>query len=424
LTDSAGGANLVIFLCQSLMGWLAIQVCLIIVFLWCLSSRQKKFLPDDQLPKTAVILCPRGADQTLANCLRSLLNQNYPQYDLKLIIDSQEDPAWKIASDTISKEEATNVEISPLKIIRPNCSLKCSSLVQAVSELDDSYKIVALVNADTITPPHWLRQLVSPLANSKVGATTGNCWYVPTGNNWGSLVRYVGNVSTVVQMYLFGIPWGGSLAIKTDVLRQTGLLDKWSQALREDFMIPSVLGKYKMQVKFVPSLMILNRQECDLPSLRNSIERQLLCSRLYHPRWSAVVGDAISSILFPILVSIFLLGALFTGDWQGAALLFSYYSTYTLGLLWLMLILEAGVRQVIHYHGQPLTQLSFATVFKMLIAIPLTQWIYGLGLLSCMRMSTVKWRGVTYRVTSPWNVQLVEHQPNQLFNQSGDRKVC
>lgn len=404
---------MVTFLCNSLLGWLAIQVCLIIVFLWCLSSHQKNLLPDDQLPKTAVILCVRGADPTLGKCLRSLLNQNYPRYDLKLIIDSQQDPAWKIAKDTISKLGATNVEISPLTNIRPNCSLKCSSLVQAISELEDSYKVVALVNADTITPPHWLRELVSPLANGKVGATTGNCWYIPTGKNWGSLVRYVGNVSTVVQMYLFGIPWSGSLAIKADVLRQTGLLDKWSQALREDFMIRSVLDKYKMQVKFVPSLMLLNREECDLPSLRNSIERLLLCSRFYNPFWSAVVGDVISSILFPILTSILFLIAFFTGDWEAVGLLFFSYSTYTLGLLWLMLILEAEVQQVIRYHGEPLPQLSSATILRMLIAIPLTQWIYGLGFISSLRISTVQWRGVTYRVTDPWNIRLVEYQPQR-----------
>ena len=144
----------------------------------------------------------------------ALLKQNYPQYDLKLIIDSQEDPAWQIASQTINELKATNVQINHLRIIRHNCSLKCSSLIQAVSDLDDSYKVVAFVDADTIVHTNWLRELVSPLTNPKVGATTGNRWYVPTGSYWGSLVRYAGNVATVVQMYLFGIPWGGTLAVK------------------------------------------------------------------------------------------------------------------------------------------------------------------------------------------------------------------
>ncbi|AFY35890.1 glycosyltransferase family 2 protein [Calothrix sp. PCC 7507] len=411
------------FLCKSLLGWLVIQVCITLVFLWSLRSRQKKSLPDHQLPKTAIVLCLRGADPFLPNCVRSLLQQNYPQYDLKLIVDHQEDAAWKIATDTIQEARATNVQISPLTVVRSNCSLKCSAIVQAVSELDDSYEVVALVDADTVVHPNWLRELVSPLADPKVGATTGNCWYVPTGNYWGSLVRYIGNVSTVVQMYLFQIPWGGSLAIKTKVLRETGLLDKWSQAFCEDMMIRSVLGKYKIKVKFVPSLLMLNQAECDLPSVRDWIGRQLLCSRLYHPRWSAVVGDAISSILFPTLTILTLIGAILSGKWDTAALLLGCYGSYTLGLLWLMLILEQGVQQVISHHSQPIAKLSTNTIGKMLIGIPLTQWVYGLGLLSSLWMPTVTWRGITYEVAGPWNIRLVKYQPYQLLDQTGDRKL-
>jgi cellulose synthase/poly-beta-1,6-N-acetylglucosamine synthase-like glycosyltransferase len=415
--------ELAIFLSKSLLTWLGIQVCLAVVFLLYLRLSQKKSLPDDQLPKTAVILCLRGADPFLTNCLRSLLNQNYPQYDLKLIVDSQEDPAWKIATDTIQEQRATNVQISPLRIARQNCSLKCSSLLQAVSELDDSYKVVALVDADTVVHRNWLRELVSPLAHPKVGATTGNRWYLPTGRYWGSLVRYVGNVSTVVQMYLFRIPWGGTLAVKTELLRQTGLLDKWGQAFNEDTMIRKVLQKHGMQVKFVPSLIMLNREECELPSLKYSLMRQLLCSRLYHPLWLAVISDAISSILQPTLVIVLFLAALLTGEWNVAALLFGCFSIYTLGLLFMMLVLEQGVQQVIRKHGEPMTKLSALTVVKMLIAIPLTQWVYGIAMVLSLGMRRVNWRGVSYQIKGPWGIRLVEYRPYELLDQPGDRKV-
>ncbi|WP_017652349.1 glycosyltransferase [Fortiea contorta] len=406
-----------IFLCKSLLGWLAIQVCLTVVFLWSLRSRTKKPLPDNQLPKTAIILYLRGANPFLANCLRSLLQQNYPQYDLKLIIDHQEDPAWKIASDTIQEISATNVEISALTMVRDRCSLKCSALIQAISALDETYAVVALVDPDIVVHSTWLRELVSPLINPKVGATTGNHWYSATGNYWGSLLRYVGNVSTVVQMYLFQIPWGGTMAIKTAVLRQTGLLDKWSQAFAEDVMISRIFSQHRLKIKFVPSLLMLNRQECDLYYLRDWIKHQLLCSRLYHPRWSAVVGDAISSILFPTLAILTLLGALLSGKWDTVALLVGCYGSYTLGLLWLMLILEQAVQQIIHDQGQAIAQLSTTTIYKMLIAIPLTQWIYGLGMLSSVWMSTLTWCGVTYQISGPLNIRLVEYKP--LAKQSG-----
>ncbi|MBH8553690.1 glycosyltransferase family 2 protein [Nostocaceae cyanobacterium CENA357] len=415
--------ELAIFLSKSLLGWLGIQACITLAFLLYLRSRPKKSLPDEQLPKTAVVLCLRGADPFLSKCLQGLLKQNYPQYDLKLIIDSQEDPAWQIASDTIKELEATNVQISHLRIIRHNCSLKCSALVQAVSDLDDSYKVVALVDADTIVHPNWLRELVSPLTNPKVGATTGNRWYVPTGNYWGSLVRYAGNVSTIVQMYLFGIPWGGTLAVKTEVLHQTGLLDKWGQAFGEDMMMHNVLKKHGMQIKFVPSLIMLNREECDLLGLLDYLKRLVLYSRLYHPRWLALVSEAVSSILFPTMAIVVFLISLGDAQWETAALLFSSYSIYTLGLLLLMLIVEQAIQQVVYAQGQPVTKLSVVTVVKMLLAIPLTQWVYGLAMLSSIWISTVKWRGVIYRIQGPSNVRLVEYHPYDLLDQPIDSKV-
>lgn len=415
--------DLMIFLSKSLLGWLVIQVCLTLVFLWYLRPSQKNLLPDDQLPKTAVILCLRGADPFLPKCVRSLLRQNYPEYDLKIILDHPEDPAARIIKETIAQLEATNVQISNLTVVRHNCSLKCGALVQAISDLDDSYKVVALVDADTIVHPNWLRELVSPLTNVKVGATTGNRWYVPTGNYWGSLVRYVGNVSTVVQMFLFQIPWGGSIAIKTEVIHLTGLLEKWEQAFTEDFTLHNALKKYGLQVKFVPSLLMVNREESDLLGLIENLQRLLLSSRFYHPRWLALVSEAVSSILFPTLLIILILESLLEGEWYTSALLFSCYSIYTIGLLLLMLLMEIGVQQVIRRQDQPITKLSIPLVIRMFIAIPLTQWIYGLAMLSSLWISTVKWRGLIYQFYGKGNIRLVEYHPYQWLDQPVDPKI-
>jgi cellulose synthase/poly-beta-1,6-N-acetylglucosamine synthase-like glycosyltransferase len=415
--------DLAVLLSQVLLGWLAIQIVLILIYVWNLRFDQGKLLPDEKLPKTAIVLCLRGADPFLTKCLRALLNQNYPQYDLKLIIDRQEDPAWKIAHDTIQELGATNVQISPLLFIRRNCSLKCSSLVQAVSELDDSYQVVALVDADTVVHPNWLRELVSPLANPEVGATTGNRWYLPTGKSWGSLVRYIWNVSAAVQMYHYGIPWGGTLAVKTQVLHQTGLLDKWSKAFCEDTMMRSILDKNKLKVKFVPSLMMLNREESDLPGLRYWLKRQLLASRLYHPWWLAVVGDTILTIFIPSAIAFLFLTALFTQQWNTAFFCFNYYSGYMLALLLLILILEKEIQQVLHRHGEPPTKLSTIAIIRLFLGIPFTQWVSGVAMLSSLWMPTVKWRGVTYEVKGSWNLRLLEYRPYQILDQPSDRKL-
>ncbi len=416
--------ELAILLSIVLLGWLVIQVSLCLLFLLYLRSPCRKLLPDHQLPKTAVVLCLRGADPFLSNCLRSLLNQNYPEYDLKLILDSEQDPAWRIVADILLDEQApANVQVSLLRMTYPNCSLKCSSLVQAVSELDDSYKVVAFVDADAVVHPNWLRELVSPLADPKVGATTGNPWYIPTGRYWGSSVRYLWNVFAVVKMYLHRIPWGGTMALKTELIYTTGLLDKWSRAYGEDTMIHSVLAKHGMRVVFVPSLIILNREECDFSDLVDWSKRQLLSFRLYHPRWWAVVADSILTVVLPHLVLLFIVVALLTGQWDAAAIFFNSLGVYMQVLLFFVIALEKEVQQVLRHHDQQLSKISPATIMKISIASLLTLWVYGLAMVSALWMKQVNWRGVTYQVKGPWNISVLKYRPYRWFDQPDDSQV-
>ncbi|HLO86967.1 MAG TPA: glycosyltransferase family 2 protein [Nostocaceae cyanobacterium] len=415
--------NLAILLSNVLLVWLVTQVILTLVFLLNLRSHPKNITSEQQLPKTAIILSLRGADPFLPKCIQALLKQNYPDYDLKIIVDSKEDPAWQIAHETISLIGATDVQISVLEKVSYKCGLKCSSLIQAVNELDDSYKVVALVDADTIVYPHWLRELVTPLANPKVGATTGNRWYLPTGKYWGSIVRYIWNVSATIQMYLYQIPWAGSFAIKTEVLHQTGLIEKWGLSLSDDTIVTKILRKHGLQVKFVPSLMMLNSEDCDLSSLFGWLTRQILWAKLYHPSWWAIVADTCLTVILSSSFLLLFFVALWTKQVEAAAIFIRTYGIYMTTLLLLIIALDRTVQKVIASQGNAPTKLSLFTAIRILITIPLSQWVCGISLFSTFWISTVKWRGVNYRVLGPWDIQLVEYSPYQSSEQTNDSKI-
>jgi cellulose synthase/poly-beta-1,6-N-acetylglucosamine synthase-like glycosyltransferase len=99
-----------------------------------------------------------------------------------------------------------HIIVSPLNVRYQTCSLKCSALIQAVSSLNDDCEVVALIDSDTVPHPRWLRELVLPLADRRIGLTAGNRWYVPIKDQWGSLARYLWNISAVLQMNFYTIP--------------------------------------------------------------------------------------------------------------------------------------------------------------------------------------------------------------------------
>ena len=241
-----------------------IQGLVTVVFLWVLWHFRRR-LPDSRYcPRAAIILCLRGRDPFLEMCLESILKQDYPDYQLRIVIDSRQDPAWQVAQSLADRYGAERVCIEALEERHGTCSLKCSAVVQALERLDESFQVAALVDADTLTHPSWLRELVAPLRDERVAVTTGNRWYMPATGSWGAMVRYLWNAAAVVQMFWDGVCWGGTLAIKRGIFVKGDLLDRWRHALCEDTMLFRWLGKRGMRVKFVPSLMIVNREDCGL----------------------------------------------------------------------------------------------------------------------------------------------------------------
>ncbi|MBV6625863.1 MAG: glycosyltransferase family 2 protein [Rivularia sp. (in: Bacteria)] len=386
-------------------GWLTFS------FVFSLRKPQSNCLPDKLLPKTAVVLCLRGVDPFLSQCIEALLNLDYPDYELRIVVDSCQDPAWKMVNQLVKDYPDKKVKVSPLAFPLSTCSLKCSALVQAVSELNDDFKVVALVDGDTVVHANWLRELVTPLHDSQVGATTGNRWYLPQGKYWGTTIRYLWNVASVPQMYFYGICWGGSLAIKTEIFHQTELLQEWEKALCEDTMLFQILRVRGLRIKFVPSLMILNREECQLTSFFQWGKRQLLNTRLYHPFWWAIVCYSLVMNVLPIWAGMQLETAMLNRQWLDAFYLGSATTLNLASLPIFLIILEYQVRTVINTRGEKLPSFSISKVLKIVLVIPFAQIISTIALISSLNMKRVKWRGITYRINGPWDIRLIQYRP-------------
>jgi cellulose synthase/poly-beta-1,6-N-acetylglucosamine synthase-like glycosyltransferase len=378
---------------------------------------------DESLPKAAIVLSLRGADPFLTNCVHALLNQNYPQYEVHIVIDSQEDPAWKIVNDTILREQATHVHINPLIFRHDTCSLKCSALIQAISQLDNSYDVVALLDADVIAHPDWLRELVAPLADKQIGATTGNRWYIPQIGKWGTLVRYVWNAAAVTFMYIYQCPWGGSMALKLSVLHKAQLLEIWKQGVSVDTPIHKALRDIGLKVKFVPSVMMSNREECNFAQCLRFITRQLLVARLYNPNWTVIASAVFISTLALLMIPPILVIALITSNFNTAILIACGAVSYILAMALLLVLGEQGVWRMLRARGELTESFSIMMMAKILLAIPLTQLVYAVTTIAAILAKSVEWRGITYQIKDAWNIRLTNYYPYQHSNKSLDTNI-
>jgi hypothetical protein len=271
--------------------------------------------------------------------------------------------------------------------------------------MDEASEVIALADGDLVAHPDWLRELVRPLQDARVGVAYGNRWYLPRDGQWGSLVRYLWNAAAVVMMARFSIPWAGTLAIRRSVLRQAGLIEKWSRAAVDDAPLPALMRQFEYQVRFVPALLMVNREECSLGAGYEFMKRQLFWTRIYHGTWLPL-------LLFVLAITVVLLSALGltlyglwaarwdVAGWSGGGLGLHYVL-----MLVLLAAMECGARRVVRRQGEETAWVSPRVLWRLTPALVLTEIVYLVATVAAHFQQYVVWRGVTYHVRGPWEVR-------------------
>lgn len=360
--------------------------------------------------RALVVMCLRGNDPLLTDALRALLNQDYGDFSLRIIVDSEQDPAWHaIEASGVTQDQRVRLEV--LNAPPPTCGLKNASLLQVLEDLEPDFKFLALTDADVVTYPGWLRELLSPLRDSAVGLTTGIRWYHPQRPSIPALMRSVWNAAATTQMVGFRIPWGGSLAMSLDLVTSESLRSLWRRGLCEDTMMTRHLIKFGYKQVFVPSIIMVNREDCRMKDLLRWIKRQLIVSRLYHPSWKWTVFHGLTSGLVPLAVFLCFLWQALCGD-KGVALRLAAGLSVYLGITIFATIMGFLVMQFrLKTLGREAVWGSFNAWLRLPLVVSLLQVLYPVLLMQATFAKTVDWRGMNYRIQRDRSVLHDGHVP-------------
>lgn len=386
---------------------------LIAKFCWCsrfISMVRGQASPspslESELPRALVILSLRGPDPFLRQTLQCLCAQTVQDYDLRVIVDSETDPAWDILQEFMEYAGETRIDIRVLHRRLKTCSLKVSALIQEIAELDECYRTVVLVDADAIPSPNWLRDLLTPLADPPVGATCGLRWYMPAKRNLADLVRCMWGASAMEQMYQFQIAWGGSFAIKRELFDRTNLLEHWSKCFSEDASINQSLDELNLSLRYVPVILV-NKETTSLSGCFEFMRRQLFTVIRHHPNWQGIAGYAFANFgvvlaAFTLMIYSAAFGELATAGWF-LAMVLSYASGVGLLTVWE----DAAVRDRVRAQGGEVEPFHP----ESLLTLPLLVGLYAVCWISALSLRRIQWRGVSYELLPSGELQVVEDRP-------------
>ncbi len=358
-------------------------------------------------PRVQVILSLKGLDPFLERCLARLAAQDYPHYQVTVVVDSASDPAWEQA---LAAQRTFGDDVIQL-LVRTHrsthCTRKLSNLLTAFDRLPADVEIVALCDGDAVVDAGWLRQLVNGLKDHDMAAVSGNRWYSPTTSGLAELSRLYWNALAIPATHQHRILWAGSLAIRRSIVDEPGFREAFSHGFADDTVIAAYLDRTGRAYEVLGSTYVVNAETTSIRGYWNFLVRQMLCVRLHHPRWRPLFWHAMT-VGLAIVVLLPLLSLTSLASFScGAAGLLLYGAT----LLMLTTAYEIRLRRAFQHLETLQVPVSWQRVAMALPALLFTAVFYPAATLAAALTRRHLWRGVKYRLAGGRIIDAVDREP-------------
>ena len=371
---------LMLILCLSAVLFYTYGVYTAIIFLRDSPPINPEFHPPVTILKP---LC--GIDQGTYTNLASFCQQNYPQYQIIFSVRSSTDPSIEVIEKLI--QQFPEIDINLLvkdQIIGAN--LKISNLANAVTIA--KYDILVIADSDIRVGSEYLKTVIQPLQDQKVGVVT--CLYRSTAQGIATILEAICTatdfqVGILVSKQLEGIKFalGSTIVIRKTTLTKIGGFAAVADYLADDYQLgylPTQIGE-----KVVLSNYIVEHG-LGHSSLLDSINRQIRwarCIRVSRP-WGygglIFTFGTISSLLLLITNS----GSIFS--W----LVFSITFSMRLIMAWLI-----GVKL-----------LNDSVTKKYFWLIPIADIVRFIIWCCGFFGNTIKWRGTKFKLVKDGKLEI------------------
>ncbi|HML17291.1 MAG TPA: glycosyltransferase [Bryobacteraceae bacterium] len=143
---------------------------------WRYFGRTEPVAPRNFLPPVSNLKPIRGLDPDAYDNLASFCQQDYPDYELVLCVDDGDEAILPVV-ERLQRDYPKHQIRVLFGSGRVATNDKVAKLARLVSEA--RHEVLVISDSDVRVGPEYLRTVVAPLADPKIGAVT--CFYVPAG---------------------------------------------------------------------------------------------------------------------------------------------------------------------------------------------------------------------------------------------------
>jgi ceramide glucosyltransferase len=368
--------------------------------------------PRDYCPPAAVVIPCKGADADLEFNLSRYLTQDYPDYQVVLVVASERDPAYPLLQARLKQVPASGSKAAVRTAllvagVSESRGDKVNNLLRGLSAVEPRAEVLVFADIDARPAQDWLRSLVAPLGDLGITVSTGFRWYLP-GKAFASQLRaaWDTSIATLLGDHNRNFAWGGSMAIRAGDFRRLELAERyWAGTVSDDYAMTRAVREARGRIHFEPRCLLACREESGLRNFLHWANRQIIITRVYMPHlwrmglatyvfYSATLLSGLAWLILPSL------GAgerMLTGGLLAAILL--------LGIDKGRIRSTVG-REVFPEEADSLAR--YASRYWQLA--PLVPWVMLFNFLAAGFVRRIEWRGIYYELKSASEVRVIRRE--------------
>ncbi len=234
-------------------------------------------------PPVSILKPVRGLDPDAYENFVSFCRQDYPEYEIVFCVGDRTDPVLSVIEQVVHDFPRCKIRVL-FGSGRVATNDKVAKLARLSSEAQ--YEYLVINDSDVRAQPGYLRTVIAPLADSKVGAVT--CFYAPTDEK--NLVQQLQSVGMLSDFYagilvaweLDGVKFalGPTIATTKSRLAGFGGYQAIENQPADDLLVGRLIAEQGCEVKLLPYSVLT---VADYDSLRDLFNKRL--------RWIVVMRN-------------------------------------------------------------------------------------------------------------------------------------
>jgi len=239
-----------------------------------LASKRESGQTTADFPLVEILIPIKGVLTNQEKMLESVLQQDYPSYNVTFLIESEEDPACSLVDSLSSRYPHARKLITGKAGM---CGQKNHNLVEGIKHLSPSAEVIVFCDSSNMVDPNWLARFTQPVRTGASEVVTTFRAFDPSPMTIWGICQAIYAAFLLILIANKPKPWGGATAITRSALHRLDVMGEWSRNVIDDLALGNLLDKAGIPVFLDPrSLVSSPLPNQSLGGLIYYLDRQIL----------------------------------------------------------------------------------------------------------------------------------------------------